>query len=590
MGLRARIRDKLAGIAGLAALVACSPLPAAVVTIAIRPEVGGQSLILDSQQYVSATGEKFAVGRLSYLVSGVALQHKEGRWEAVPNAVAWLDARNGREEFVLENLPSGAYQKLRFQIGLDATTNAADTAQYAPGHPLNPNLNGLQWPMLGGFIFLALEGKFSADGGELSGYAYHLAREPFRTVVELPIALDLGKAARVELRFDLAKVFGRVTKISFAKDGSTTHSKDGDPVAIALKGNIASALEVVSSVASPVAGSVTSQSTSLSASTELLRFAKTFPRPALPEDNPLTPDRVALGRALFNETALSRDGSVSCASCHQAAAAFSDSRQFSAGVEGRKGDRNAMPLFNLAWKREFFWDGRAPSLRAQALMPIEDHREMDENLENVVKKLSAKEGYLEAFTKAFGSGGVSSERIGLALENFMLTLTSYDSKYDRYLRGEATFTPDEQRGMELFFMEREPRLGTMGADCFHCHGGALFTDHQFRNNGLAIDEADTGRHRVTGVGIDKGTFATPSLRNVALTAPYMHDGRFTTLEEVVDHYSTGVKRTISLDSNLAKHPEGGLAFTDEDKRSLVAFLKTLTDVQFTQQATRGGKP
>ena len=133
-------------------------------------------------------------------------------------------------------------------------------------------------------------------------------------------------------------------------------------------------------------------------------------------------------------------------------------------------------------------------------------------------------------------------------------------------------------------MEREPRLGTMGADCFHCHGGALFTDHQFRNNGLEVRSEDMGRHRVTGAGLDRGTFATPSLRNVALTAPYMHDGRFGTLEEVLDHYSEGVARTDTLDPNLAKHPDGGLHLTAEDRRCVIAFLKSLTDIRFTEEA------
>ncbi|MBL9133651.1 MAG: cytochrome C peroxidase, partial [Verrucomicrobiaceae bacterium] len=151
-----------------------------------------------------------------------------------------------------------------------------------------------------------------------------------------------------------------------------------------------------------------------------------------------------------------------------------------------------------------------------------------------------------------------------------------DSKFDQAQRGEAKLSADEQRGFELFMMEREPRLGQMGADCFHCHGGALFTDHAFRNNGLAIGE-DTGRHRVTGAALDRGTFATPSLRNIALTAPYMHDGRFTTLEQVLDHYSEGVQRTETLDPNLAKHPDGGLKLTAEEKRCVIAFLKTLTD-------------
>jgi len=243
-----------------------------------------------------------------------------------------------------------------------------------------------------------------------------------------------------------------------------------------------------------------------------------------------------------------------------------------------------MPLFNLAWKPSFFWDGRAASLREQVLIPIEDHRELNEDLANVVTKLEADPAYKAGFAEAFGGPGISSERLAIALETFLLSLVSHDSKFDRARRGEATLTDLEQRGFELFMTEREPRSGQFGGDCFHCHGGALFTDHQFRNNGLLIDAADPGRGEVTGLALDQGTFSTPSLRNIALTAPYMHDGRFATLEEVLDHYSAGVQRTRTLDPNLAKHPDGGLGLSPEEKRALIAFLRTLTDDQFSRDA------
>ena len=164
-----------------------------------------------------------------------------------------------------------------------------------------------------------------------------------------------------------------------------------------------------------------------------------------------------------------------------------------------------------------------------------------------------------------GTDEITPERLGVAIEAFVLTLTSYDSKFDRSLRGEATLDEAEKRGFELFVTEFDPRQRQFGADCFHCHGGALFTDHAMRNNGLANEP---------------GRFATPSLRNVALTAPYMHDGRFATLEEVIGHYDHGVVRTPSLDPNLGKHPNTGLNLSAADTSALVAFLKTLTDSQF----------
>jgi YHYH protein/Di-haem cytochrome c peroxidase/Cytochrome c len=234
-----------------------------------------------------------------------------------------------------------------------------------------------------------------------------------------------------------------------------------------------------------------------------------------------------------------------------------------------------MPLFNLAWKTSFFWDGRAPALRAQALIPIQDHLEMDETLENVVAKLTANPAYPPLFAAAFGSGKISPENIGLAIETFLLTKLSFDSKLDRSLKGQATLTDEEKRGFELFFTESEPRLDRKGADCFHCHGGAFFTDHALHNNGLS-PTWDLGLEKTTGKETDRRKFSTPSLRNIALTAPYMHDGRFATLEKVIDHYNSRFERSPTLDPNLAKHP-AGLGLTPADTAALIAFLKTLSE-------------
>jgi len=184
------------------------------------------------------------------------------------------------------------------------------------------------------------------------------------------------------------------------------------------------------------------------------------------------------------------------------------------------------------------------------------------------------------FTAAFGSPEITAEKISLALENYLLTLTSFNAKFDRVLRGEEKFTPEEQRGFELFSTEYDPRRDQFGADCFHCHGGPLFQSQAFANNGSDGAFKDIGREKVTGKASDRGKFAVPSLRNIAPTAPYMHDGRFRTLEDVVEHYSTGIPRSASLDPNLAKHPDGGVPLSTEDKQALVAFLKTLTDGRY----------
>ncbi len=546
----------------------------------MRHTFNGDALLLDSLRYENGAGETMSITRLSYLLSGFAVERAEGGWVEMPEQFAWMDAARRRTDFRLEGVPAGVYRALRFHVGPDAAANASDPAKYPAEHPLNANLNGLHWSWQGGYIFLAVEGHFRTGAGGVKGYAHHLARDPQRTRVSLAATLDLTRDAGVLLDFDLAALLNAPRPLSFARDGTATHSREGDPIAAALVANLPGAFRV---------RQVTSPETSSGKGTPVhplflpekftpYRFtmSATFPIPDLPRDNPLTDERVGLGNALFHDPALSRDGTISCASCHSPAFAFADARRFSAGVRGQSGARNAMPLFNLAWKTTFFWDGRSPSLRAQALVPIQDPAEMDETLERVIAKLAATASYPPLFLAAFGSPEITAEKLGLALEQFLLTLTAFDAKFDRALRGEAKLEADEQRGFELFMTEFEPRTGQRGADCFHCHGGPLFSDHQFHNNGLS-PTADTGRFKITQLEADRGKFSTPSLRNIARTAPYMHDGRFASLEEVVAHYSTGTHRSPTLDPNLAKHPDGGLQLSAADQRALVAFLKILTD-------------
>jgi len=553
----------------------------AALEIAVRPAFHGDPVLLDSLRYKNGGGEELSITRLSYLLSGFALEREEGGWTEMPGKYAWMDAVQRRTGVRFEGLPEGKYRALRFYVGPDAMANAADPAKLAADHPLNPNVNGLHWSWQGGYVFLAMEGRYRAGSAELKGYTYHLARDPNRTAINLTAQLDLTHDASVLLDFDLAALLDAPRPLSFEKDGEATHSRDGDPVTAALVANLPAAFRVkqVTSTAPSISLPSPIKPLYLPDKFTPYRFtiSGTFPIPDLPRDNPLLEERVTLGRKLFHETALSRDGTISCASCHQASFAFTDPRAASIGIRGQVGTRHAMPLFNLAWKTSYFWDGRAPSLRAQTLMPIQDHTEMDETLDHVTAKLAAIGEYPPLFQAAFGSPEVSAEKIGLALENFLLTLTAYDAKFDRAMRGQETLSDDERRGFELFMTEYDPRTRQFGADCFHCHGGPLFSDHQFHNNGLVPSEADPGRFRVTGVESDRGKFATPSLRNVALTGPYMHDGRFITLDEVVEHYSSGVQRNPTLDPNLAKHPDGGLHLSADDRRALVAFLKTLTD-------------
>ena len=309
-----------------------------------------------------------------------------------------------------------------------------------------------------------------------------------------------------------------------------------------------------------------------------------FPEPVLPADNPLTEQGVELGRMLFYETMLSKDGSQSCASCHNLSDGFSDTLQFSIGVEKMEGKRQAMPIFNMAYHtNDFFWDGRAELLRDQSLKPIEDPLEMNETLENIVAKLSDTPLYKDQFTRVFGSDEITSEKMSLAMEQFMLSVISKDSKYDKFLAGELSLTESEERGRMLFETEYNPFFPEFsGADCLHCHSGFNFENDEYMNNGLDTDAdiTDTGREKVTMNPMDRAKFKVPSLRNIEVTPPYMHDGRFNTLEEVVDHYNSGIKLSASLDPAIRNTEETGLFLTEQDKADLVNFLKTLTDETF----------
>lgn len=305
-----------------------------------------------------------------------------------------------------------------------------------------------------------------------------------------------------------------------------------------------------------------------------------LPPPIIPADNQLTVEGIALGKALFFEKMMSIDGTVSCGSCHSQKNAFTDKgKVFSEGIEGKIGDRNSMPIFNMFYHTKgFFWDGRAKLLRDQSLGPIENPLEMGETLENVILKLESTEKYRTMFYNAFGDSSVNSEKMSLAMEQFMLTLVSGDSKFDKVQRGEATFTEAEERGKELFFTEFEENSEKRGADCFHCHGSADFSNHEFMNNGLDTESefTDLGRAKVTNRPTDNAKFKTPSLRNVEVSGPYMHDGRFETLEEVIEHYNSGIKESPTLDVNMHSIKEG-MNLTVQEKNDLIAFLKTLTD-------------
>lgn len=310
-----------------------------------------------------------------------------------------------------------------------------------------------------------------------------------------------------------------------------------------------------------------------------------LPKPYLPTDNPLTESGIELGRMLFYEKELSQDNSISCASCHDQKNAFSDTNQFSIGVKGLPGKRQAMAIFNMAWNNnEFFWDGRAELLRHQSLMPIEDPLEMNETLEQVVVKLQKRADYQWWFKKAFpNTPEINSLNISLALEQFMHSIVSNQSKYDKYLKNEIQLSASEERGRFLYFTSYNPSdPSKSGANCAMCHGGPNFENDSYMNNGLdkETEMKDSGRKAVTNFSLDLGKFKVPSLRNIALTPPYMHDGRFNTLEEVVAHYNNGIQISSTTSPTLTSiQQNGGLHLSLQDQKDLVAFLNALSDFE-----------
>lgn len=291
----------------------------------------------------------------------------------------------------------------------------------------------------------------------------------------------------------------------------------------------------------------------------------------IPADNPTTVEGVALGRRLFYDTRLSEDNTMSCASCHVQEHAFSDNRRFSVGIDKIAGNRQSMAVFNLGWSAPLFWDGRAASLEAQAHDPVVNPIELHTTWDKVVKKIAADDTYPAMFFKAFGVYKVDSLLITKAIAQFERSIISFNSRFDKfYFQGDTTvFTAAEKRGKAIFFNQ---------GSCLHCHADFILTDNALRNNGIDNEQhTDVGLAAITKNPADIGKFRVTTLRNIALTAPYMHDGRFATLEEVVEHYNSGIGLTHhNVDENMHVFM-GGLGLTEQDKGDLVAFLKTLTD-------------
>jgi cytochrome c peroxidase len=297
-----------------------------------------------------------------------------------------------------------------------------------------------------------------------------------------------------------------------------------------------------------------------------------FPNMSIPSDNPMTVEGVFLGEKLFKDPILSANNTLACIDCHQQNFSFSEPNQFSTGIDNNQGVRNASALINVGWNTSFNWDGSSLTLEQQAFEPVTNPIEMHNSWSNVEIVLNLDSEYPGLFKEAFNINYIDSNHIVKAIAQYERTLISANSKLDRYLNNEEQLSVSELNGYAIFNTEK--------GDCFHCHASQLFMDNLYHNNGLDLEPfLDLGRAKVTSNALDNGKFKTPTLRNIEMTAPYMHDGRFATLEEVVEHYDSGGKYSTTIDP-LMKKLGIGLQLTNQEKQDLIAFLKTLSDVNF----------
>jgi cytochrome c peroxidase len=300
--------------------------------------------------------------------------------------------------------------------------------------------------------------------------------------------------------------------------------------------------------------------------TFVFNYSSSFPAPVYNvKEHDFSYNKFNLGRTLFYDKILSVDSTISCSSCHEQPHAFAGhSGAFSEGVNGQIGNRNSPSIANAAWIPKFMWDGGINHIEVMPIGPITNPIEMHETIENVLIKLKRSTKYQTLFKKAFGNETITDQKMLQGLSAFMAMIVSDQSKYDKVMRGETSFSSTEQTGFDLFNQK-----------CSSCHSGPLFTDYSFKNNGLDQSFSDIGRGLITQNVLDNGKFKTPSLRNVELTYPYMHDGRFYNLTQVLDHYSNGIQQSSTLDPSL----QNGIPLTSSEKTALIAFLKTLTDYE-----------
>jgi len=558
------------------------------ITLRFMPFWATKPVAIDSTVFNNEYSQKIKITRLSFLISEFTFIKPDGAAFYLKDKYAFIDTESNQLSVVLNGVPEGDYTSLTFKIGLTESVNLLDVSTWAPRHPLNPIVNKLYWGWRKGYVHFAIEGLWSEskDSNQVErGFSYHIAREAGNMNVDLGVPFSTRDLSTVNLKLDISGILRR-HKFDINGNYSSTHSRPDDLIAkqFARLISLSVGWSSVTNVSQTFVSSISSSKNTYTESNDtdyVFYIPNGFPKPELPIDNPLTRKGIALGQKLFSDLRLSGNGTQSCETCHNPTKAFASSIKIDLGAEGHMGIRNTPSIMNLAWSSKFGWDSTKNLMRDSIISAIVSKNEMNGSVNDILILLNKDPQITFQFKEVFGDNFITKDRLIKVIEQYVLTLTSHDSKFDRALKGQGSLTDDEKRGFKLFITEYDPARGQYGADCFHCHGGALFTDFTERDNGLDINVSDKGKFNVSRNPHDLGRFKTPSLRNCAITAPYMHDGRLKTLADVIDHYNSPPRRNLNLDANIAKHPDKGIELKKSDKDALIAFLYTLTDARFT---------
>lgn len=534
-----------------------SPPPdSGTLRIALDEQVDGAPLPFGALVNENAAGNTYAVDRLRYFLCNVRAERADGSFVEV-DAYHYRDAADATTAAFEVTLPGGAYDRISVLLGLDPELNVVGALDDVP------EVEAMRWPAaLGdGYHYVWLEGRYRDAAGD-------------------PVPFDV-RTGRVD---DGAQVTDHAVRVTLPAsavtigEGTTTlpavvnvNAWFDDPVYdLTEHPDMIDDLDAQAALRDNASNLFEPVLETLELVTFLFPGAQPLEMPE-PDDNPTSRQGIALGRMLFYDPILSGDSTLACAGCHRQAQAFGDPRRFSVGIDGTQGTRQAPTIINASWIRRLFWDGRSPSLEDQAIHPVENPIEMHADWDEVVARIQAHPSYPALFARVFGTSAITRDLVVKAIAQFERSLISRNSRYDRWNVLQDTFTAQEERGFALFHTET--------AECFHCHHPTeLFTGNLFFNIGLDSTVVDSGRGAITGNPQELAQFRAPTLRNVGVSAPYMHDGRFSTLEEVMAHYRNGVHTDLgNVDALLV----GGLPqLTDQDIEDLIAFLHTLTDHEF----------